>query len=452
MLLDSPAVDVAPGPPAMLSAVLPSTAEPGDTVVMRLAFLDATGSMGAAFEGDLTLLAAPEGLELPQTVTFSAADGGLRALELRVPAKGVYRILAQAASESGEFQAETNPLLVEPGVAPIRWGDLHGHSSFSDGTGTPEDFLRYARDVAGLDAVSLTDHDHWGMLPLDEYPQLWAEIRAVTERFHEPGRFVTILGYEWTNWIHGHRHVLYFAQDGPILPSVDERYETPRQLWDALAGQPALTFAHHSAGGPIATDWDFAPDPVLEPVTEVASVHGASEAPDAPQRIYDPLRGNFVRDALDRGYRLGFIGSNDSHDGHPGLAHLVSPSLGGVAALLTDELTREGIRSALAERRCYASNGPRIILRAALDGQRMGSSVAARAEKALLYVRTIACAPVATIELVRSGQVVEAFEGAGHWDVECAFEPTDLRSGEYLYVRVIQEDGGAAWSSPFFVQ
>ena len=32
----------------------------------------------------------------------------------------------------------------------------------SDGTGTPEDYFAYARDVAALDVIALTDHDHWG--------------------------------------------------------------------------------------------------------------------------------------------------------------------------------------------------------------------------------------------------------------------------------------------------
>ena len=58
----------------------------------------------------------------------------------------------------------------------------------------------------------------------------------------------------------------------------------------------------------------------------------------------------------------------------------------------------------------------------------------------------------ATIELVRAGKVVETLQGEDHWDVEAAFEPADLVAGEYLYVRVVQEDGGAAWSSPFFVR
>ena len=31
-------------------------------------------------------------------------------------------------------------------------------------------------------------------------------------------------------------------------------------------------------------------------------------------------------------------------------------------------------------------------------------------------------------------------------------EVRELRAGEYLYVRVVQRDGGAAWSSPFFIE
>jgi hypothetical protein len=452
LLVDSPGLVVAPGAAVMLSAVLPSTAEPGSTVPLRLAFLDAGGSPSPTFVGEVELLARPEGIDLPERVAFAAEDRGVKRVDIQVRERGVYRLIARAGAEEGEILGQANPLLVEARVAPILWGDLHGHSNLSDGTGTPEDFLAYARDVAGLDAVCLTDHDHWGMLALDEYPELWQRIRAANEAFHAPGEFVTVLGYEWTSWIHGHRHVLYFGAEGGVLSSIDERYETPAQLWDALRGSDALTFAHHSAGGPIATNWDFVPDPGLEPVTEVASVHGASEASDAPARIYSPLAGNFVRDVLDRGVQLGFIGSGDSHDGHPGLAHLASPQMGGLAALLTPDLSRAGIREALSERRCYATNGPRLILRAALDGRRMGSTVPATGGPATVYVRAIACAPIATIELVRSGRVVESIAGDGHWDAEASFQPEALAAGEYLYVRVVQEDGGAAWSSPFFVR
>ena len=319
LLPDSPGVDVAPGPAALLSAVLPSTAQPGETITLRLAFLDRSGGRGVEFAGDVTLLALPEGLELPQTVTFTTEDKGVKAVELRANAKAVYRLVAHAKDEGGEFVATANPLLVEANVAPVRWGDFHGHSNLSDGTGTPEDYLAYARDVSGLDAIALTDHDHWGMLALDEYPDLWARVQAADERFDEPGKFVTVLGYEWTNWIHGHRHVLYFGPEGgEVLSSIDERYETPKQLWDALRGQDVLTFAHHSAGGPIATNWAFAPDPELEPVTEVASVHGASEASDASSASTAPWPGtSCATSSTARDARL--HRERRSHDGHPGL-------------------------------------------------------------------------------------------------------------------------------------
>ncbi len=33
----------------------------------------------------------------------------------------------------------------------VLWGDFHSHSVVSDGTGSPYELYRYARDVAGLD-------------------------------------------------------------------------------------------------------------------------------------------------------------------------------------------------------------------------------------------------------------------------------------------------------------
>ena len=453
LLSDSPQVDVLPGPARQLSLVLPSTAEPGEEVDLRIALLDGVGNAGIERRATVLLAGVPDGIEVPAELELTAEQGGLARVTFRVTEPGVYRILAHAKLGERDLDGMSNPLLVEAHVAPIRWGDLHGHSNLSDGTGLPEDFLTYARDVAGLDVVCLTDHDHWGMQFLDEHPDIWERIQETTEAFHEPGRFVTIQGYEWTSWIHGHRHVLYFAENAPLYSSIDPDYETPAQLWDALRGEQALTFAHHSAGGPIATNWDYPPPPEIEPVTEVASVHGSSEALDAPYRIYSPLEGNFVRDVLDRGYRLGFIGSGDSHDGHPGLAHLASPSGSGLAALLTGDLTREGVYRALRERRAYATNGHRILLRAAIDSYPMGSTIPATNgdERPMLYVRAIGTAPLLGIEVIRSGESIAQLPAEGVWDMATTLDLDPLEAGEYVYVRVLQEDRGTAWSSPFFV-
>ena len=99
------------------------------------------------------------------------------------------------------------------------------------------------------------------MVFLDASRENQQRIFEATERFNEPGRFVAISGYEWTSWIYGHRHVLRFDGEVEVISSLDPRTETPQELWRALEGQQALTFAHHSAGGPIAVDWSIPPDP-----------------------------------------------------------------------------------------------------------------------------------------------------------------------------------------------
>ena len=446
LLDDSPAVDVAPGPPERLVLTLPSVVRPGEALPLRVAVLDAGGSAGTTVEGSVALKASGEALEMPARVRLSPDQKGLRTLEVTAGGEGTVRV---QATGPGPLRGVSNPLVVSKALARVYWGDLHGHSGLSDGTGTPEDYFRYARDVAGLDVAALTDHDHWGMRPLSQSPALWEEIRAQVAAFHEPGRFVTLPGYEWTSWLHGHRHVLYFEDEGRVLSSVDPAFESPLQLWEALRGRPALTIAHHTAGGPIGANWEIPPDPELEPVTEVASVHGSSEAPDSPRVIYDAVPGNFARDALDRGYRLGFVGSGDGHDGHPGLAHLASGT-GGLVAILAAELTREAVLEALRARRVYATNGPRILLHATLDGQPMGAAVAASPERRL-EVRVVAEAPIERLDLVRGGRVARSFAGTGSSELRLSERITGLGAGEYLYVRVVQEDGGAAWSSPFFV-
>jgi hypothetical protein len=447
LLPDSPGVDVVPGPPERIVVSVPSVARPGETVPLRLAVLDAEGDGWPQVEGDVSLVSRGPGTRAPLRVRLAADDRGCRTVPVSAGGEGTLRF---EAAGPGSLQGASNPLVVSNSLPRIYWGDLHGHSALSDGTGTPEDYFRYARDVAALDVAALTDHDHWGMEPLATHATLWEGIRAQVRAFHEPGRFVTLLGYEWTSWIYGHRHVLYFGDEGRVYDSVDPAFESPRKLWGALRGQPVLTITHHTAGGPIAADWDVPPDPELEPVTEVASVHGSSEAPDAPHAIYAPVAGNFARDALDRGYRLGFVGSGDSHDGHPGLAHVASQT-GGLVAILADALTREGVREALRARRVYATNGPRIVLHATLDGRPMGATLAAATGPRVLEVLAVGAAPLERIDLVRGGKVVRTFAGTGSPEMRLSEPVAGLSAGEYLYVRVVQTDGGAAWSSPFFV-
>lgn len=447
LVADSPTVEIHAAEPTKFVLHAPSVVRPGEDTSLTLAAVDGLGNAGRSHRATIRLSSSPPGLALPETVTLEPEDRGSLRLDFQTPETGIFRILAEA--ESG-LVGLSNPVFVTPKLPSILWADLHGHSSLSDGTGTPSDYFRYARDVAGLDVVALTDHDHWGMQPLALHPDLWASIQQRTREFHEPGRFVTLLGYEWTNWLHGHRHVLYFEDRGDLLSSLDREYEHPTQLWAALRGKPALTFAHHSAGEPVPTNWEIPPDRELEPITEIVSVHGSSEAPDSPSLIRGAVAGNFVRDALDRGYRLGFIGSGDSHDGHPGLAGIASPSAG-LAALITDDHSRAGVLEALRARRAYATNGPRILLHVTLDEQPMGASVESSAATIPLVVMVLAEQPISRIDLIRDGSIVESVDFTDDGLLQRLERDIPMLAPDsYIYVRVVQIDGGAAWSSPFF--
>ena len=492
LIEESPAVDVLPGPPALLLLHLPSTARPGETVDLTAALVDAAGNGWPRFVGTLELqLPAGVGVDderaeparaggPEQVVVLALADEDRSrlAVRLRLSAElgAAVRVRGRAVgAEPGfDFKAESNPLVVSPAGRRILWADLQNHSGLSDGSATPDDLLRYAREVGALDAAAVTDHDHWGMRFADREPAVWRQTLDAVDRRHEPGRFVALAGYEWTNWVQGHRHVVFFeptaeAVAGLLLSSIDERFDEADELWAGLEGARALTFAHHSAGDPIATDWSSKPPPGLEPVTEIVSVHGSSESTDSPGVVVrGALEGNYVRDALDHGYRLGFVGSSDGHDGHPGLANLASPS-GGLAAILADDVTREGIYEALRARRTYATNGPRIVVRASYAGWPIGADVSAAEAAAgevgpiagvperTLVVRAVAPSEIDRIEVISRQSAASAGGLAGEalcreGERECSLTATlpAFRPGGYLYLRVIQKGGGAAWTSPFF--
>jgi hypothetical protein len=458
---DSPSVDILPGPAAQLELFLPATARPGDTVPISAALLDAAGNRTDGEAARLVFVDPPSSLELPAEMHFDPTQRGVARVTVPVVGEGVVRLRARVERDHDlpPLEGESNPMLVQADAPRILWADLHGHTNWSDGTGVPEDYLLYARDVAALDVAALTDHDHWGTPWFDKSPERWQATRDLVAKYYDPGRFVTVLGFEWTSWDYGHRHVLYFDQSGDVLSSIDAKTETPTELWQALRGRNAMTIAHHSAGGPVPIDWSFAPDPELEPVTEVASVHGSSEAEDTPLPIYDVVPGHWIRDQLTRGYRLGFIGSGDSHDGHPGLPQLAAPS-GGLAGVIADDRTRESVATALRARRTFATNGPRMLLRVSLGGRRMGELVslvdlakaASANEEVELVAQVIAPKPLARIDVIHNRQVVESLDAEGRREVLARWSVPPLDTGDFVYVRAVQQDGGAAWSSPWFIE
>jgi hypothetical protein len=453
-----PALTVLPGPAEAIAVAAPAVAAPGEAVDVRLHGLDAFGNRTELPAGRWVLLArrlAVAGEAAPPTDTLASvpmdapADGVKERVWLDQP--GLYRLEARHESGGGTIAGANDLLLVERGSPfdGILWGDIHCHSALSDGTGAPEDLYAYARDVAGLDVCVVTDHDAHGLFPLAERGG-WETIRAAARDAYAPGSFVTLLGYEWTNWTWGHRNVYYPSLDGEVFSMLDPASDTPEELWKRIAPYGGVTIPHHPGGGPVPIDWSVPSPEERETVVEICSIHGSSEAAGVERGIYRPVEEGMVRAALNRGHELGILAAGDTHDGHPGRRTAGAPA-NGLAAFRTGDLTREGVWAALRERRVYGTSGPRILLATEWDGLRPGAKLD-RAPTGPLSVEVCAPEPIEVVEVVGPEGPLAVSHGGGRRASKRFFEDGGAPSSGWLYVRVVLGDGEQAWESPFWIR
>jgi len=447
-IADPPTVRTVEGVASRLNVTVPSQVVPGETLKVMAAPLDRLGNWSECPAGKYIVKATCDGRAL-HNVTLEANGGERTISSTFTPAeKGIW--FFEVAGPLG-LRGESNVMLCQESEPSLKlyFGDIHGHSRMSDGTGTPEDYYRYARMVSGLDVSALTDHSDYGTIPIKG--KIWERIKKATNDAYEPLRFVTFLGFEWTNWVYGHRNVYYRDGDGPVFRSIDEASNSPRKLWGLIKPYEAMTVAHHVGGGPMATNWDVVPG-AKEWLVEICSIHGSSEYFRGEACVYNPVEGAFVRDALLRGYKLGIIGSGDTHDGHPG-QQSVGAVVTGLLGVYSPELTREAVWEAFRRRQVYATSGPKIILNFRVADSPMGSEVKWAASKGPvpIAVRAVCCDDIESVEIIRNGEKVFVGKGEGVF-VQFLVEDPRPSSGTYwYYARVLQKDGNMAWSSPVWV-
>lgn len=337
------------------------------------------------------------------------------------------------------------------------FGDLHGHTSLSDGTGDVDEYYAMRRDIYALDFAALTDHDSFVGNTLS--PSEWEEIKAVTDHFSENGRFVTLFGQEWTSLRvprgGGHMNVYSIRRDVPLFDHALPEFDTAQKLLEAARRHNAIAVPHHIAWTGVV--WEaVAPDVV--PVVEIVSVHGAHEfMGNRPLAHRGGMRGYFVQDGLARGLRFGFIGGTDCHGllWQHGECWKRDPYEGGLACVLAKELTREAIFDALRQRRCYATSGIRMRMVFEVNGAPMGAEIEA-AEAVQIKVDVASESPILWLEIVRDNQTVHSFGGEGHRSTFTWTDPdwAGRKAGEtsYYYLRVTCRDDNMGWSSPVWVK
>lgn len=456
--------DIVSGQASRLKVTLPSLVGRANPFDIRLALTDDFHNLAQPTSvGSITLQDVthdpPHRVEIkPDAAEMSLSDKASFVFENR----GVHRLRAHSARP--RIQTQSNPVLVqeETPQEQIYWGDLHTQSKFhgpgSWSVGTPDELYRYAREVSHLDFAAITDD----AAPIGEG---WFPIQQAAIDHYEPGAFVTFKAFEWCSKKYGHRNTIF----GDL--EVEEHYPrdlfegTIEEFWDYFRGKNVIMIPHHTL---VWTDWDYH-DPELEPLVELYSIWGASEKVGNPLWSHSQIPGGGVQAALARGYRLGIIGSTDTHAGTPGRSvpnadrFQWQPYKGGLAAVYAAELTREGIFEALRARRTYGTTGTRIILDFRLNGRPMGSELIIEAdEHPTLTVKAVGSDRIRKVEIIRNNLEAHQFD-VDEYQVELEWtdpilpSQTTLRGpgGEsinFYYVRLIQVDGEMAWTSPIWLQ
>jgi hypothetical protein len=349
----SPTLELVPGPVVRWKAILPTLAGAG--VPFRLAVVgeDRWGNPSENADATLRLVADRPVEGLPETLDVRGGNGTAVVEGLRVNEAGDLRI--DLCDQNGALLARSNPLRIvaEPAFRHY-WGDLHGQSGETVGTGTAAEYYRFARDKAFVDIVGHQGND----FQIDT--AFWAEINRIAAELDEPGRFVALPGYEWSGntGMGGDRNVFFLEQDRPIFRSsrvlLNEDHDAANdchrvdRLFEKLEGEDAVVIAH--VGGRYA-DLRIGHDGRFERAVEVHSCWGTFEW--------------LLHDAFDLGHRVGVVCHSDDHKGRPGAAWPGAGqfgAIGGLTCYLMPKLDRQTLFRTLRRRHHYGTTGTRLYL------------------------------------------------------------------------------------------
>jgi hypothetical protein len=305
--------------------------------------------------------------------------------DLKLDEPGVYRFTF--SSPDGSVKGVANPILVQDKPQQrLYWGETHGHSGFSEAQGTPDAFFQFGRDEARLDFLTHSEHDLW----MDDYE--WEVLKENVRKYNEEGKFIAILGYEWTMRApQGGHHNVFFrtadarqrvpVQEAPVLSELYRRLTTENDADDVLV----IPHAHEPG------DYRYS-HPQVERLVEIMSMHGRHEW--------------FGQEYLKRGHQVGFVAASDDHLSHPGYATPTNRGLadsGGLAAVWATEKTTDAVFAALRNRQTYATTGERIIVDFKLNGTPMGQRLEYTPERKL-QVHVIGTGPLDSVTIVKNGR------------------------------------------------
>lgn len=317
------------------------------------------------------------------------------------------------------------------------FGDLHAHTSYSDGEKEPADAFAYARDVAGLDIMVVTDHleQLYWVPPVNR----WGECQSQADGADQPGVFLADCGFEYgsgfilpTFQSTGHNNV-FFAPS--LFPAVQTDFH---DFYGSLAGcDSCIGQFNHPGDEPTQTWNDFEYQASVDDKVNLFEFNGGGDV------------WALFLEALDVGWHVSPMFNQDNHSANWGTAN------DNRSGLYMSELSRPALYEAMKARRTFATEDKNASIRMMADDICwMGSMLQGYPAITLSVFAQDADAGdgFESIELYGpGGAALGTFACNGNPSCEASFPQTI--SGPVWYVaRAVQNDGNVLVSAPIWAQ
>jgi hypothetical protein len=386
---------------------------------------------------------------------------------------GVYRIQLRNALTNEKFYSAPIKCFADFDKS-LYWGLFHGESERVDSMENIEACLRHFRDEKGLHFFATSCFENVEETSNDQ----WKTICTQVAEFNEDNRFTTFLGFQWmgSEPEEGLRQFVYLKDNKPLLRKKDTKFNLLKKIYKSHTPKEFFSIPCFTMAKGYETNFsDFNHE--FERVVEIYNAWGSSECTEkqgnpfpifAEKGVRETEEGS-IRKALNRNCRFGFVAGGLDDRGiynefFEGDQEQYSP---GLTAILALEQTRETLANAINNRSCYATTGERIILGFSIAGAPMGSELSAKIKPGLVLNRHITgyvagTSAIKEIEFIRNGEVFHtlnpnketvdfAFDDALALEKVILASPDERPPFAYYYMRVTQEDGHVAWSSPIWI-
>lgn len=318
-------------------------------------------------------------------------------------------------------------------------GNMHCHTGFTDGSNTPNYAYDYARYVAKMDFLGITEHSNLFDDTFDaSVSRKWRDVKRFAEEKTEDGKFLALTGSE-TTWYNQFGHMNIYGADFFLNP-YELRYNDTSLYYERLKEFPRVInqWNHPWSCGNRHLDMFEPYDPELDAVMYTIEINSIEWT------VMDGL--SYYIHALDMGWHVSPVGSQDNHKPNWGTENDIR------TGIVVRRLTKADFYDAIRNHRTYYSCAKNLSVIYYLNDRMMGSVIPPtdRYNFRVFLSNDKTDADLCKVEVIgEQGVVLSTQELSGH-NAEVSVS-VDTQS-KYYFLKVFQTDGKFAATAPVWVE